>query len=454
MRQSMKTRLYNLIIGIFAMLIANLVYFFWMPYPKSFLKTIGITTFIFDFITNLLYFAIYSVILIVTVNSIVNTGIRLRKKKVLAAIGVCIVIQLGCDIIRYIAEYLLGQVSPISNDFFTVISILVLTLAMVRLLGIKTVNYKRLFAVFIPVVFVALTVCIIFDIRYINNMSVVADKYFSQPTSIMSALSMFDESSVAATISKNMEYSYGIRNAVLDFVAESSALFSLYYSSKLVRSDTEKNYLGKAYFVSRIAAFMLLSGLICGLKFLVLPQNFLKTTHMQNFASYSATPSFTDCTTFISVRRAVSYKEVREIYRKTHVKLYYDKKKMLDIYLDYEFEGNPIETWTVNNSEVKIICHNQAVAYVKNGEPYAISFSDIEKHSKDDILLEVCKELLKEGRTDCFEYIGKYVMHFEPEFSKPYIERYKEKDFTESELQHMGDISPEYIARCAYQILK
>ena len=46
----MKTRLHNLIVGIFAMLIANLVYFFWMPYPKSFLKTLGSATFFLTFL--------------------------------------------------------------------------------------------------------------------------------------------------------------------------------------------------------------------------------------------------------------------------------------------------------------------------------------------------------------------------------------------------------------------
>ena len=40
----MKSRRYNLIIGVFVMFISNIIYFFWMPYPKGFLKTVGSTT--------------------------------------------------------------------------------------------------------------------------------------------------------------------------------------------------------------------------------------------------------------------------------------------------------------------------------------------------------------------------------------------------------------------------
>ena len=62
----MKSRRYNLIIGVFVMFISNIIYFFWMPYPKGFLKTVGSTTFVFDVLTNLLFFSLYSVMLIIS----------------------------------------------------------------------------------------------------------------------------------------------------------------------------------------------------------------------------------------------------------------------------------------------------------------------------------------------------------------------------------------------------
>lgn len=138
----MKSRRYNLIIGVFVMFISNIIYFFWMPYPKGFLKTVGSTTFVFVVLTNLLFFSLYSVMLIVAINAITNTGCKLRTKKVAAILGICIAVQLGCDITKYITGYLMRQFAPISDDFFTVVSVLVLSLVVMKLLGAK-VSYKK-----------------------------------------------------------------------------------------------------------------------------------------------------------------------------------------------------------------------------------------------------------------------------------------------------------------------
>ena len=450
----MKPRLSNLIIGIFAMAIANIVYFFWMPYPKSFLKTVGSTTFVFDLLTNLLYFTIYSVTFIVAINAITNTGCKLRTKKAFGAIGFCIAVQFGCDIARYVTGYLMRQFSLISDDFFTVVSILLLFLVVVKLLGVKTIHYKKLFAIFVPTLITALIVCIVFDICYIHSVSDAAEKYFSTPTSLISALSLLDSSSVASTISKNLQYMYEIRNALLDFVAEATILLAVYFSTAFNKAtNCEAYHTNKAHFVSRVATMLLLSSLICGLKFLVLPQNFLTTTHIQNSASHSTEPSFDYNRTFTTISRATGYHKKKEIYRKTHGTQYYGNKKMLDIYMDYEFEGNPIEVLTVNGLKIRIICKNQAIAYLKDEKPYVVSFQDINKQTNDVILLEVCKELLSEGRLDCFEYICSYVMQYDPDFIQPYLQRYSASDFTSEELSQVGDISTDYITKKAQGLL-
>ena len=70
----------------------------------------------------------------------------------------------------------------------------------------------------------------------------------------------------------------------------------------------------------------------------------------------------------------------------------------------------------------------------------------------DEILLGTCEKLLEEGRLECFEYISKYIMKYDPEFAKPYIERYCAGEFTNSELQQIGSIRPEYITKCAQQV--
>lgn len=445
----MKSRRYNLIIGVFVMFISNIIYFFWMPYPKGFLKTVGSTTFVFDVLTNLLFFSLYSVMLIVAINAITNTGCKLRTKKVSAIMGICIAVQFGCDITKYITGYLMRQFAPISDDFFTFVSVLVLSLVVMKLLGAK-VSYKKLYAIFAPIMILILIVYTVLDVRYIHSMSNVAEKYFGTPSNILSALSLSDSSSVAATISKNMEFMYEIRNALLDFASEATILIAVYFSIQTNKATNCNAYhTDKAHFVSRIAVILLFSFVIFGLKFLVLPQNFIRAIHMQNSVASSAEPSFDYSRSFITISRSTGYHKEKEIYRKTHGVIYYGDKKMLDIEMDYEFQGNPIELRTVNGIEIEIICKNQAIAYLKDEKPCVVPLQDLRGQSNDTVLLEVCKDLLSEGRFDCFEYICPYVMQYDPDFVQQYLRRYIVSDFTSEELSQVGEISIDYITKTA-----
>ena len=78
-----------------------------------------------------------------------------------------------------------------------------------------------------------------------------------------------------------------------------------------------------------------------------------------------------------------------------------------------------------------------------------VSFQDINWQSNDIILLEVCKELLSEGRLDCFEYICSYIMRYDSDFVQPYLRRYIVSDFTSEELSQAGEISIDYITKTA-----
>ena len=117
--------------------------------------------------------------------------------------------------------------------------------------------------------------------------------------------------------------------------------------------------------------------------------------------------------------------------------------------MDYEFEGNPIEVRTVKGMEIRIICKNQAIAYLKDENPCVVPLQDLREQSSDTVLLEVCKELLSEGRLDCFEYICPYVMQYDPDFVQQYLRRYIVSDFTSEELSQAGEISIDYITKTA-----
>ena len=152
----------NLILSILTVLFANIVYFIWMPYPKSFLKTAGSSTFLFDLLTNLIFFAAFAMILLVSVNAVTRPGTILTKSKIPAAIATCIAMQLGFDFLKFAAERLLRWWAPLSNDFLTVLGLLVLALIVIKLLKVSSVNWKRFYAVFLPTAVIMLAVFSVF----------------------------------------------------------------------------------------------------------------------------------------------------------------------------------------------------------------------------------------------------------------------------------------------------
>ena len=146
-------------------------------------------------------------------------------------------------------------------------------------------------------------------------------------------------------------------------------------------------------------------------------------------------------------------------------KLKYEDKQLLRFNLDgehtlqkYHMEGNQVildedkGRMVIDGTEI-IICYDQAFAYLREGEPYVLTFEDIVQEENDHILLELCKRLLEEGRFDCFEYTGYYAMKYDPVYTEPFVQRYINKDFTTEEIEAMEDISPEYIAKIAQKIL-
>ena len=271
-----KMRKKNLILSILTVLFANIVYFIWMPYPKGFLKTAGSSTFLFDFITNLIFFAMFVVILLVSVSAVTSPGSILTKSRIPAEIAICIAVQLGFDFLKFAAERLFRLWAILSNDFLTVWGLFVYVLIIVKLLKVKSVRWKRFYAVFIPYAMVALTVFFVLDVQDILHVQHASEKY------------MFDTELAhkANAIAANTQFFYEIRNGILDFLTCAVIMIALCFSSVSVHAvDKEEYHTKEAHFVTRIAAILLLSFAVCGAKVLILPYNAM---NRMQFPSLSA----------------------------------------------------------------------------------------------------------------------------------------------------------------------
>ena len=454
----MTARKKNLILSILTVFFADVIYFIWMPYPKSFLKTAGASTFIYDLLTNCIYFIAFAIILLISVKSIAKPDYKVSKKKILIFMAICVGVQLGFDLLKYIMAYFLKWYAPLSNDLFTMLGILALVLVTLQFTSTKTVDYKRFLLITVPFLLAGLVIAFVVDVRDIQMLADASEKYVYDIFDV-------DLTHRLNAIVANAEFLYEIRNAVLDFLFTVIVLFALYFSTTMVKvEDKEEFHTKEAHFVTRIAAILLLSFVICGAKVLILPQNALNQTNMPG--TYESGEGFnSDKYEMIVWRTKENLTKKKKVYHMMHYKLKYEDKQLLRFNLDgehtlqkYHMEGNQVildedkGRMVIDGTEI-IICYDQAFAYLREGEPYVLTFEDIVQEENDHILLELCKRLLEEGRFDCFEYTGYYAMKYDPVYTEPFVQRYINKDFTTEEIEAMEDISPEYIAKIAQKIL-
>ena len=250
-----------------------------MPYPKSFLKTAGSSAFLFDIITNIIFFAMFVVILLVSVSAVTSPGSILTKSRIPAEIAICIAVQLGFDFLKFAAERLLRWWAPLSNDFLTVLGLLVLALIVIKLLKVSSVNWKRFYAVFLPTAVIMLAVFFVLDVQDILHVQHASEKY---------VFDLFDTELTheANAIAANTQFLYEIRNAILDFLTCAAIMIALYFSAVSRNiEDNEEYHTKEAHFVTRIAAILLLSFAVCGAKVLILPYNAM---NRMQFPSLSA----------------------------------------------------------------------------------------------------------------------------------------------------------------------
>ncbi len=145
------------------------------------------------------------------------------------------------------------------------------------------------------------------------------------------------------------------------------------------------------------------------------------------------------------------------VYENTNVKIKYHDKELvcftLNNFFDYKYVNQEYNNIHNSNSgkSVKIqeqeivFFSNQYIAFAVNDTPYIVSFENICKENENEILTAFIEYMLSCGYWDYFEYGCEYLLKYDPEFIKPYIERYTKGDFSDNELNLNKDIKTEYM---------
>ena len=74
-----------------------------------------------------------------------------------------------------------------------------------------------------------------------------------------------------------------------------------------------------------------------------------------------------------------------------------------------------------------------AICYYENGTPRIVRMDALDQCDNQPIVTNLCKHLIEEGNLFAFEYAHEYLAKYDAEFITPYIERYRQGQFTDEE---------------------
>lgn len=166
------------------------------------------------------------------------------------------------------------------------------------------------------------------------------------------------------------------------------------------------------------------------------------------------------------IYRKINFSKVMLSYEKTDVEIKYQhdylQKFVLNNYFDDEYpyaDKNKISRKSsgasVDIGEQEVVFYsNQYIAFAKNDIPYVIAFDDIKSHEENAVLTSFLEYMVSCGYWNYFEYGCDYLLKYEPNFIKPYIERYANNNFTDDELVINNDIKTEYMVNFSKQYVE
>ncbi len=76
-----------------------------------------------------------------------------------------------------------------------------------------------------------------------------------------------------------------------------------------------------------------------------------------------------------------------------------------------------------------------AICYYDNGSPRIVRMDSLDQSANQPVVTALCKHLIEEGNLFAFEYAHAYLEKYDAEFITPYVERYKQGQFTDEEVR-------------------
>lgn len=439
-------------VGTAGIMFSALMHFFWLPYPKGIIISLGNTGFVSDAVTSLIY-CIFITVYLVSVFRILSRTIDYDAKHtvikyVFSLIAVLAAVLL-LDALQLFFNSFSGYYAFIISDLRIVLEWLLVFSVILRVLRLKrSPKNKNLIISACVLLFVSLTIAAALDLADIAAIRRTAEKYTLSGAETL-------------TVIQNTDFMHGARGAVLDAVS-GTIIFTAAFFSRAAKNESEnKEKVTLDTVILRIFLVFVMCFMICGVKTVLLPQSALKNTNITGNSSSHSTADFYTDTSVVRISRVEGDGSSKEVYCMTKCEIRYADKPLYKCRIDgesygmsTEIQGNRIimsdgfERVDIGGVGVKVLS-DRTICYVIGETPYCIPLSGIKNQSENRVVTDFCKKMLDDGRLEYYEYSCEYLSKYAPDILTPYTERYASKNFTEEELQSSQGISTDYIANLA-----
>ena len=442
-------------LGLVSLVLLDLLFFVWAPYPKSLFGTYlfflsNIKTILSEAATRIIYFFVFYAVWVEIVFSSKSLNPSAKKEKS-ALLFLLLFSQLIIDGVRLAVLWALGRYSWFTADVFTAVNwFAIAQITKKRLFGEKL--GKPFLIVLSALLALFLLASIVLDIRALREESILAAKYV-------------ETSAFARSQRLNDAIFHETRNMIQDALSGAAVLWLLNRSSADNESVQQQSKMREfCVFLLRISLIVSTVFFISILKSAFLPASSLGVSSISAQHVQSNREQFLSFDRkYLSVYRNHGEGIDEEVYVGTLCKAWYGEKRLFsfstagkdDGYsggVSYGKESN--KSWIIREKEGASynLLNDRFVVYIDKDNCITIDLKNSKKNDEDARVTWLLEELLREGYWACPEYSFNYLATWDYDFICPYLERYTDHDFYQEELEKNDEIKPAYIEELARNV--
>ena len=437
-------------VNVLTLLLLNIVFFVCNIYPKHIIEINNPVSIAF----NLIYYILFALFLIISINK--NKNIfseyiffsleKNRWKPILIRISLICGIKISFDIIILFLPLVLNENTVYLSDIFTVL----LWIAFYSICASKEENVFRKRKRLVPIAIIITTVIITTYINYcfVKEYSLYLNKYDINFVTGSQAIN-------------NLDFLFTVKNFLLDTIIGLTLLISHFKLNKILNEKS-----GKAYQILHTFLLLVFAFVIISVKILIFPSSYIKNIYIKSSEShnYTITDAFSTNTKITVIERTGDDFSQNPTFLNTSNKLFYGDTLIFKYNSTDDLSAH---TYNKNGNQIIVedrfekidgkaefyLYKNEVVCYLQNGLPIAFHSNSVQKDHSEQ-LTDIYKTLIENHYWNFFEQGAEYLLGYDANFIKPYLERYSANEFEEEEIRTLDKmfIKSQYIQRIAKKL--